>query len=214
MEIYPPRQLKFAIPSVNSRLHAGSADILGISCLSKETPLALENDRLSLFQLRGTDIPGAVAEGWIDCGLCGLDAVIETKAEVSILRRFPKTTTKIALIGREGAKAPESGNSFFVVTEYPVLTQSYLGTRCRDLRVWKAHGSCESFAFLDGVDGVVDIVDTGETLSRNGLVLQETLFETCICLVAQPTFEHGERDEFLSEIQKLVQELTASARVP
>jgi ATP phosphoribosyltransferase len=207
-----PRLLKFAMPSVTSRLHEGSADILGISALSKDTPLVLQDAWFSLFQLRGTDIPAAVAKGWIDYGLCGLDAIVETQAQVSILREFPQTATKISLIERPRREDTPTADSYLVVTEYPVITRTHLEKRYSDLSIWKAHGACESFAFLDDVDGVVDIVDTGDTLSRNGLVVREVLFETCICLVGGYALDPVDPDEFLTETRRKVQSLKAFAR--
>jgi len=177
--------IKFAIPSVTSRLHNGSAQILGIEPLKRGDPLVMTNGALTLYQFRGTDIPRIVESGWVDCGLCGIDAVDETRADVAVLRRFPETTTRIALIGKAGATLQPRADGPIVATEFPEITRAALSARYPDLQTWKAHGSCESFAFIDAVDGVVDLVDTGETLDRNGLTVLEVLYETCICLIAR-----------------------------
>jgi ATP phosphoribosyltransferase len=193
--------MKFAIPSVTSRLHQGSAGILNIPCLPKNAPLVQHDGEFALFQLRGTDIPEALARGLIDCGLCGLDAVVENEVDLPVLRRFPETTTRIGLIERPNRNSANANGSYSVVTEYPVITRSRLQSRYDDLRVWKVHGSTESFAFLDGVDGVVDIVDTGNTLRQNGLVLREVLFETCICLVGGSALASANADELFERVR-------------
>jgi ATP phosphoribosyltransferase len=203
-------RIKFAIPSVTSRLHKGSAAILNISCLAKNAPLVMDNEELVLFQLRGTDIPVALARGLIDYGLCGLDAVVENQVDLPVLSRFPETTTRIGLIERPERSATPGKNSYSVVTEYPVLTRSHLEQRYPELHIWKVHGSSESFAFLDGIDGVVDIVDTGNTLRQNGLVLREVIFQTCICLVGGPTLDHDEANSLLDRLRLNVQKLAGA----
>src|SRR5665213_1815265 len=161
-----PKKLKFAMPSVTSRLHRGSATILGLEQLPKEGPLTIEVPDLTLFQFRGTDIPWIVSDGLVDCGLCGLDAIIETNATVALHRQFPETTTRIALITHPNKVFPQPGEMLSLVTEYPVITSSRLKERYPDLRLKRAHGTCESFAFIEGIVGVVDLVDTGETLTK------------------------------------------------
>ena len=195
------RCLRFAIPSVTSRLHKGSASILEVPCLAKHTPLVLHDEELVLFQMRGTDIPAALAKGLIDCGLCGLDAVVESEVDLPVLLRFPETSTRIGLIECPDKRSERVNGLYSVVTEYPVITRSQLESRYQELRVWKVHGSTESFAFLNGVDGVVDIVDTGNTLRQNGLVLREVLFETCICLVGGPALTAVAPDELLNKLR-------------
>src|SRR5271157_4350147 len=156
MSVDTTRAIHLAIPSVTSRLHGGSAGILGICRMARDAPLVIESKHLRLYQYRGTDIPWIVGQGWADFGLCGLDAVIETKAEVSVLQRFPETTTRIALIGRADGAFPNYESCLSIVTEYPEITRTTLQARYQNLQVWKAHGACESFAFLDTIDGVVD----------------------------------------------------------
>lgn len=205
----PDGRIRFAIPSVTSRLHLGSAQILNIPAFAKNAPLVISGENLTLFQFRGTDIPQAVARGWVDCGLCGVDAVVESRVDISVLQRFPETTTRIALIepARKASESPK--DTYSVVTEYPIITRSHLESRYKEVKVWKVHGSSESFAFLDDVDGVTDIVDTGNTLRRNGLILREVIFETCICLVAKSTLDPAARSALFEQIQAEVKRIAA-----
>jgi ATP phosphoribosyltransferase len=48
----------------------------------------------------------------------------------------------------------------------------------------KVSGAAEAYTCCGGIDAVVDLVESGDTLAGNGLVVREVLLENSFCLVA------------------------------
>ncbi|MYF76048.1 MAG: ATP phosphoribosyltransferase, partial [Acidobacteria bacterium] len=65
-----------------------------------------------------------------------------------------------------------------LATKYPSVTARHFGARGVPLELIRLSGAIELAPAMDLADAVVDLVETGATLRDNGLVEDETLFES------------------------------------
>ena len=155
--------------------------------------LVAETDGLRLLLLKDADVPVYVEQGVADCGVAGLDQVLEHGVDVMRVLRLPFGACRLCLIG--AAELREEGRPVVLATKYPVLTARLAARRGVSARVVPLSGSVELAARLGLADAVVDLVETGRTLRENGLqVLEEWLPVAPYVIVNRAAF-HIRRDE-------------------
>lgn len=156
----------------------------------------------TVWMLRGVDIVRRVAEGRLDVGVVGTDVLMNTRVEPSGLvgQRIGDgdPMCRFSLLAEEGmaaqiegrldADARRAAGPMEFPTAYPrMLTQI---AAWRDLPVvpsgMEITGSAEAYASLTGLGRVADLVSTGETARRNGLLEVFTLCEIYPELVWRP----------------------------
>ncbi|NOY45327.1 MAG: ATP phosphoribosyltransferase, partial [Deltaproteobacteria bacterium] len=82
-------------------------------------------------------------------------------------------------------RVPAPGRSHLrIATKYPRLAEAHFRRKGVQVEVIKLYGSIELAPLVGLSDAIVDLVSTGETLRRNGLVEVETILEsTCRLIV-------------------------------
>ena len=171
--------ISIGLPSVHSRLHKKVMAILGLEPLRDPRQLSFEGKTASVHLLRGWDIGPMVDSKRLDVAFCGLDTIRELECDVTISTAFENVSSPIALCVRASGQLPEE--KLVVATEYPRLVAAHLGTRATE--VIHVHGATEAFPHLRGVDGIVDIIETGDTLRMNSLVVVEHVLHTYPCCI-------------------------------
>lgn len=130
--------------------------------------LVVDADDLRLLLLKDADVPVYVEQGVADCGIVGLDQILDREAEVLRLLRLPFGRCRICLIAADGRR-PEPGAAMVVASKYPRLAADLARRQGLAVRVVPLAGSVELAARLGLADAVVDLVETGRTLRENGL---------------------------------------------
>lgn len=154
---------------------------------------------LSLFKkailMRPQDMAKALLQEKIDCGICGLDWIIETELEQKLpentaikrLKEFPysraiKQSARIIVFGRSDSP-PIDTPSVTISTEYPNLTRrAYPQATCSF-----SHGSTEIKVALEQFDYGVALTETGSSLRDNDLQIVDELITTPTMLIARET---------------------------
>ena len=174
--------VRIGLPTLHSRLHPKVMALLGIPCLSDPRRLVFRSSTAAVFLLRGWDIASMVQANKLDIGFAGRDTIEELELGVVICEEFQEISSPIGLCKKRTSQLPPRGR-LAIATEYPHLTRRFLATRCEQLEILTVHGATEVFPHLEGIDGIVDIVETGSTLKENDLELVEVLLHTYPCLV-------------------------------
>jgi len=145
--------------------------------------------RLSL--IRAQEMARYVANGTLDAGITGRDWVLESGAEVAVIRDlvYSKATlrpTRWVLVVAEGSpvKAPEDLQGKRIATELVDYTRRYFADRKIAVEVEFSWGATEAKAAEGLVDAIVEVTETGSTLRANGLRIVCELFQSNPQLIA------------------------------
>lgn len=179
--------------------------------------LILKGEIFEIFLVKPLDIPTYVEERITDLGIVGKDVLEEKINKVVILKKLDFGNCKMVI-----ASYPEWNLSkdevIYVSTKYPNVTDKYLRELWRGInfKVIKLNGSVELAPFAKISSCIVDLVETGNTLRENGLVIKEILFESFACLIAnEVSFVWKRKDilDFLRQIEYLEEKYDKGNRI-
>lgn len=179
--------LKFAI--AKGRITKDSKELLtccgfDMEEVNSSRKLILYNadETISLILLKAGDIPLYVANGAVDIGLVGKDTVLENDLDVYELTEldFAKCTLCVA-----GPKEKVSlKNGVRIATKYPELTKKFTKRRGIVAEIIALSGSIELAPLIHLSDCIVDLVQTGETLRENDLIVYEEILSIAPMIIA------------------------------
>lgn len=204
----PDRPLKLAVPN-KGRLSDDAVRILqraGIhlrGSSDRRLWASALDGRLQILFLRAHDIPEFVADGTVDAGITGLDAVREVDADVveRLDLGFGACRLVVAVPEDDAAKAPgDLAAGVRVATSYPRLTRAFFADAGRDVHVVTVSGACEIAPTLGIADAITDLTSTGSTLAMNHLRAIGTVLESTCWLVTSPQTE----PRISEELERLV----------
>ena len=190
----------------------------------------MTNLPLALVFLPAADIPRFVAEGNVDLGITGQDMVQEAGTAVSsaITEELPLGFGKCKL----QVQVPENSETIknvedligkTVATSFDYMSSDYF--RKLEQQVGKTgesgqlatsirylNGSVEAACALGLADGIVDLVESGETMRACGLKPIATLLESEAVLI-RPTKPHStESSEIISLITSRIRGVIAASK--
>ncbi|KAJ7119732.1 ATP phosphoribosyltransferase [Mycena epipterygia] len=199
-------RLLFAIPK-KGRLHEKCLTILAGADIQfrrhhrLDVCLAL-NHPIALVFLPASDIPSFVGKGNVDLGITGHDVILEAKMQDHVTEVLRLGFGKCAL----QVQVPESGSiktvddlaGKRVVTSFEVLSGEYfdeLDARLqlsgdKKTRIEYVGGSVEAACALGLADGIVDLVESGDTMRAAGLHAIATVLDSEAVLVKSSVPKH------------------------
>lgn len=148
---------------------------------------------VTVFGFSNGDTIKAAAKGYVDIAFAGLDKVLELRRGND--PQFSRTLTMAQPLGfgacRMVLAQPKDIDPSIpmqrVVTTYPNLTRDFLRVMYNNAYpptyVDVFGGSIETIATLGGYDGIVDVTETGEALTENGLIEVEELLQSQAVLI-------------------------------
>jgi ATP phosphoribosyltransferase len=156
-----------------------------------------------------------VASGALDCGLTGLDWVMETEADVETVcdlvysRASDKAARWVLIVDRESPiKGVEDLQGKKVVTELVGFTKRYLAERGIEAKVDFSWGATEGKVVQGLADAAIEITETGSTIRAHGLRIVCDLLHTHTVLIAN---KEALKDPFKkSKIEQVALLLTAA----
>jgi len=196
-------RLLFAVPK-KGRLQHPTLDLLS-GCdiqFRRETRLDIalvKNLPIALIFLPAADIPTFVGEGRVDLGITGRDQVAEhdarlPEAEISGVEEVLDLGFGMCKLQ---VQVPEKGSitgaselvGKNVVTSFTALTEAFFsklegtGGTSISTKIKYVGGSVEAACALGVADGIVDLVESGETMKAAGLKAIDTVIESTAVLV-------------------------------
>jgi ATP phosphoribosyltransferase len=134
--------------------------------------------------LKDGDVPLYVERGAADLGVCGLDQVLESGADLLTPIDFGFGRCRLCLAAPRGSSVTaELGRSLRVATKFPRLTSQWFARRGVPVDLVHLSGSVELAAVSGLTDAIVDLVESGRTLEENGLVVVDELLQVSARLV-------------------------------
>lgn len=171
--------------------------------------LVVEAGELRFLFVKDGDVPTYVEYGVADCGIAGRDVLLESASDVlePLDLGFGRCRLVLAAPAGSGFSADERA-SVRVATKYPRVTTGYFLGRGLAVEVVKLAGSVEIAPGLGLADCIVDVVETGRTLSENGLAVIETVAESSARLIVNRASFHARREA----VERLLGVLQGAAR--
>ncbi|MFQ3589738.1 MAG: ATP phosphoribosyltransferase [Chloracidobacterium sp.] len=178
------------------------------------SPEQLESRRLVLTDAAGEyrfllvkpgDVPIYVEHGVAQAGVCGRDVLLETEPDVYEPLDLGFGVCRLVVAGYPNADWRQTNrlSKLRVATKYPNVTQRHFQTRATPVEIIPLTGSVELAPVLGLADCIVDIVETGQTLAENGLVmLEEIATVSARCIVNRAAF-HLDRARITQLLKRL-----------
>ena len=156
---------------------------------SAELHLVDEQNQIEFFYLRPRDIATYVGSGSLDVGLTGLDLLkdAQSKADEVADLGFGGSTFRFAAPADSGFSNVQDLQGKRLATAYPNLIADYLAEHGVKAQIVKLDGAVESAVKLGVADAVADVVSTGNTLRKAGLVIfGPTILRSTARLISAP----------------------------
>lgn len=169
---------------------------------SKRKLLAKSGDfPIEVLYLRDDDIPQAVAMGVADIGIVGMNEVAEKPYEVDVVHGlgFGGCRLSLAVPKTEKYDSPKWFDGKRVATSYPRILQKYFAENGINAEIHEIAGSVEVAPLVGMADAIFDIVSSGGTLVKNGLVEVEKVMGSEAVLVANKGLS-GEKKKIVDQI--------------
>ena len=134
---------------------------------------------ISLVILRGSDVPTYVRHGAADIGIAGKDMLLEYGG-AGIYEPLDLGIAKCRLMtAGPSAEADVAGERrrIRVATKFLNVARAHYARKGLHADLIKLYGSMELAPLMGLADEIVDIVDTGKTLSENGMAPRELIAE-------------------------------------
>lgn len=151
---------------------------------SRKLVFATNRPGLRLLVIRASDVPTFVAYGAADLGVAGKDVLIEHGgADLYEPLDLGIASCRLMTAGVPGAMSAARHRPLRVATKYVETTRAHFARIGRQVEIIKLYGSMELAPLVGLADVIVDLVDTGNTLTANGLAPFEVIEDISARLV-------------------------------
>lgn len=180
---------------------------IGYGCpdvLSDSRKLIFENEEngVCYFWAKPSDVAIYVERGAADVGIVGRDILLEGGHDVYELLDLKMGKCRMAVAGIKGER-PDEGKTLRVATKFVNIAKEYYESKGRDIDIIKLNGSIEIAPLLGLSDVIVDIVETGKTLTENNLEPYETIVPISARFVANKSAYRFKREEINRMVEKI-----------
>jgi ATP phosphoribosyltransferase regulatory subunit len=155
----------------------------GALCEGRKLVFEDEASRVRYFLVKPSDVDIYVEHGAADIGVVGKDVLLESGADVLELMDLGLGRCRVAVAGRAGFRE-NPARPLRVATKYPSIARMYYAAQSRSVEIIRLHGSIELAPLLGLADVIVDIVETGATLSENDLAVLTDIAPSSARLIA------------------------------
>jgi len=188
-------------------------DIIKIFNEAFDTKISFDDRKLifkdkdnTFLTVRNQDVATYVKNQAVDIGVVGLDVLEEQNADVIKLLDLKKGICNISIGIKEEDNLEDmlSKTELKVATKMPSITKRFFLSKSIPIEIIKLNGSIELAPILNLSDIIVDVVETGETMKKNGLkVAQDIMVSSAYLIVNNHSYYENKK-----EILKLRDKLT------
>jgi len=149
---------------------------------SRSLVIPLKDRGLRLVIVRAADVPTYVEYGAADLGVAGKDVLLEYRGE-GFYEPLDLDIARCKLVVAGKAEPLPRAGRLRVATKYVQTTRRHFAQKGGQVEVIHLYGSMELAPLVGLADCIVDLMDTGNTLKANGLVVLETIAEISARLI-------------------------------
>lgn len=173
---------KLKIALTKGRIERQTIDLLeevGINCeflRNKKRKLVFESpyDDYEFILVKAVDVLTYVQQGVADIGIVGSDVLYEDENEHYEMLDLEIGKCQFCVASTPSYETQDYRRKI-IATKYPNTAARYFQEKGEDIEIIKIEGSVEIAPLLGLADAIVDIVETGDTLRENGLIIFEEM---------------------------------------
>jgi len=174
------------------------------------------NHHLALVFLPASDIPSFVGKGNVDLGITGHDVILEAEMDKLVTEElrlgFGKCSLQVQVPEASLISTVEGLTGKRIVTSFEVLSGQFfdklddkLGlSGDKKTQIDYVGGSVEAACSLGLADGIVDLVESGDTMRAAGLRSIATILQTEAVLIRSTTPKHPNLTPLIDLITKRI----------
>ncbi|KAH9060207.1 ATP phosphoribosyltransferase [Lactarius vividus] len=170
----------------------------------------VQNHPIVLVFLPASDIPSFVGKGNVDLGITGHDVILEAQMEAHVSETLRLGFGKCALQVQVPEAAPVHSVDALagkrIVTSFEVLAGHFFAD------IEYVGGSVEAACALGLADGIVDLVESGETMRAAGLRPIATLLQSEAVLIRSSTPKHAHLAPLIDKITARIAGVVAAGK--
>lgn len=173
-----------------------------------------ESGQWKFLMVKPSDVTTYVDHGVADIGIVGKDTLMESGAPVYEMLDLDFAKCKLCVCGYPTQRPkPITDTLWRVATKYPNIARSYYAGCGQNIEIIKLHGSIEIAPLLGLSDVILDIVESGNTLRANGLVVLEEVCDVSARLIVNRVSLKTKRDAILPLVERLAQGIERSKTI-
>lgn len=168
---------------------------------------------VKLVIVRASDVPTYVEYGAADLGVAGKDVLMEHGGDnVYEPLDLRIACCKLMVAERKGEPMQGDKRRIRIATKYVNSAKRYFAAKGQQVEIIKLYGSMELAPLVGLADGIVDVVDTGNTLRANGLEPTEHMADISSRLIvnkASMKMKSQAIKEFIAQVSEAVNKQNA-----
>lgn len=173
---------------------------------SRQLVFTSEENGISYFLVKPSDVSIYVEHGAADIGIVGKDILLEYEPDVYELLDLNIGKCRMCVAGKNDFK-DNPDVALRVATKFVNIAKTYYKSINRNIEIIKLNGSIELAPILDLSDVIVDIVETGTTLKENNLGVLTEILPISARLIANKASYNFKTDEIDKIVTKFSEEI-------
>jgi ATP phosphoribosyltransferase len=173
---------------------------------SRKLVIPVEGGELRLLLIRAQDVPIYVEHGAADLGIAGKDVLLE-QGGLNLYEPLDLGIARCRMVVAGRQDRSRLGKRPRVGTKYAETTRRFFAKRGTQVEIIPLSGSMELAPQVGLSDWIVDLVDSGNTLRANGLVVLHHIADISSRLVVNK----GSMKMKHSDIGAIIERLAAAA---
>ncbi|KAI0036307.1 hypothetical protein K488DRAFT_76090 [Vararia minispora EC-137] len=220
-------RLLFAIPK-KGRLHEKCLELLAGADIQfrrhnrLDVALVQNHPDIALVFLPAADIPSFVGKGNVDLGITGRDVILEAQMESYVTEVLPlgfgRCKLQVQVPERGAIRTVDDLAGKRVVTSFEVLAAKHFAAVDERLglvgeqrtQIEYVGGSVEAACALGLADGIVDLVESGDTMRAAGLHAIDTVLPTEAVLIRSRAAKSAAHARIIDKIHARVRGVIAA----
>ena len=162
-----------------------------------------EINQVEYVLLKAKDVVTYVENGVADLGVVGSDVLMESNKSVYELFDLGFGKCKFSIACKKNNFDVLKLSKLKVATKYPIVAKKYFDTINKSIEIIPLGGSVELAPLLGLSDVIVDIVETGNTLKANELIIVEDMYDVSARLICNRVSYRFNQEKIINILNKL-----------
>ncbi|TVR84337.1 MAG: ATP phosphoribosyltransferase [Rhodospirillales bacterium] len=179
---------------------------------------AIDDPDIACALVRSQEMGPYVAGGTLDAGLCGIDWILETQADVAVVadlvysRASDRPARWVLVVKQESPVASVADlTGRIIATELVGYTRRYLAEQGVEATVQFSWGATEAKVVEGLADAAVELTETGTTIRAHGLrILADVLHTHTVLVASHAAMADAGRRHKIEQIALLLQAALAA----
>ncbi len=169
-----------------------------------------KKNNIEFVLVKSTDVLTYVEHGAADIGIVGKDTLMEQKKNFYEVVDLKVGKCIFAVASLPSFQSNEGYNRIKIATKYPTVAKEYFKKNGEDVEIIKIDGSVELAPILQLSDAIVDLVETGNTLRENGLIIIDKICDISARMIVNRASMKMNKEKITNLIRKVQQYVDGS----